>query len=101
MPPGEYKAWRPRIYFSEFGEPYADNVFGTGVEYLIEKVRCGIIWDDSTQTNAMMLAVRFTSYNERWRHLQMWSNVARMELQHNRYGEPGTVNWFAKFRKEE
>ncbi len=24
-----------------------------------------------------------------------------MELQHSRYGEPGTVNWFAKFRKEE
>ena len=24
-----------------------------------------------------------------------------MELQHSRYGEPGTVTWFAKFRKDE
>ena len=30
----------------------------------------------------------------------MWSNVARMELQSNKWGDPGKVNYFANFRKE-
>ena len=98
-PPGAYNA-DSRIDISSFGDA-PDRVFGAGVEYPIGMVRCAIVWDDSTQTFAMMLGIRFKSYYRRWSELEIWTHAARMELQHSRYGKPGTVTWFAKFRKDE
>ena len=98
--PGAYNSRDPKINFVAHGEHWADDVFGTGVEYPIDDVRCGIVWDNGTHTYALMLAVSFRSRNPRWQHLQMWTNVARMELQSNKWGNPGKTNYFANFRKE-
>ena len=85
-PAGAYNA-DSKIDFSLYGD-VADRVFGAGVEYPIHMVRCGIVWDDSTQTFAMMLAVRFKSYYRRWQELEIWTNVARMELSTAAMGSP-------------
>ena len=76
------------------------DAFGTGVEYPIDDIRCGIVWDKGTHTYALMLAVGFWPRNPRWQHLQIWTNVARMELQPNKWGNPRQTNYFANFRKE-
>ena len=99
-PPGAYDSRDSKINFEEHGEQWADDVFGTGVEYPIDDIRCGIVWDKGTHTYALMLAVGFRSRNPRWQHLQIWTNVARMELQPNKWGNPGQTNYFANFRKE-
>ena len=98
-PPGCYHGRDSRIDFQANGY-CADDVFGTGVEYPIEDIRCGIIWDKETHTHALMLAVCFRSRNPQWTQLKMWTNVARMELQSNRYGRPGKTNYFANFAKK-
>ncbi len=99
-PPGAYDSRDSKINFEAHGERWADDVFGTGVEYPIDDMRCGIVWDKGTHTYALMLAVSFRSRNPRWQHLQIWTNVARMELQSNKWGNPGQTNYFANFRKE-
>ena len=86
-PPGSYSGKNAKVDF--FGH-WADEVFGIVVEYLIDEVRCGIIWDVETRAHASMLAVGFYSRHPDWTQLKMWTNVARMELQDNKYGKPGT-----------
>ena len=98
-PPGSYSGAKARVDFIGY---WADEVFGIGVEYLIDEVRCGIIWDEETWTHALMLAVGFYSRHPDWTQLKMWTNVARMELQRNKYGKPGEQKnaYFADFRNE-
>ena len=96
-PPGSNDGNDARI---DFHWHWADEAFGTGIEYLIKDVRCGIVWDEETRTHALMLAVCFRSRQPDWAQLKMWTNVARMELQRNKYGRPGETAYFADFRNE-
>ncbi len=56
LPPGAYASdlHGKKIDIASFGDS-PDRVFGVGVEFPMEMVRCAVMWDDTTHTYALMI----------------------------------------------